>query len=49
MLELPVSELESRSGVDGAVGAEASMVIVRAPDALDRLPAELVLALAVIA
>ena len=39
VLELPVSEEASRSGVDGADGDAVSIVIVKALDALEVLPA----------
>ena len=39
VFELPVSELESRSGVDGAAGAAASIMIVKAEDAFETFPA----------
>ena len=39
VLELPVSEAASRSGVDGADGDAVSMVIVKALEALEVLPA----------
>ena len=38
VFELPVSELESRSGVDGAAGAAASMLIVNSAEASDTFP-----------
>ena len=39
MLELPLSLAAARSGVDGAAGAEASIVTVRAEEATETLPA----------
>ena len=39
VLELPVSETAERSGVDGADGDAASMVISKALEALEVLPA----------
>ena len=39
VLELPVSEAASRSGVDGADGDAVSIVIVKALEAVEVLPA----------
>ena len=38
VFELPVSEPLSRSGVDGAAGAAASMLIVNSAEASDSFP-----------
>ena len=38
VFELPVSEPLSRSGVDGAAGAVASMLIVNSDEASDTFP-----------
>ena len=39
LFDVPVSELASRSGVEGAAGAAVSMVIVKAEDAFETFPA----------
>ena len=39
IVEAPVSLASARSGVDGAAGAEASIVTVRAEEASETLPA----------
>ena len=39
LLDVPESELESRSGWGGASGATVSMVIVKAEDAFETFPA----------
>jgi hypothetical protein len=48
LFDVPVSEVAAKSGVDGAAGAEASMLIDKAEDAFDIFPAASV-ALAVMA
>ena len=39
LFDVPVSEVAAKSGVDGAAGAEASMLIVKAEDAFEAFPA----------
>ena len=39
LFDVPKSELEARSGTDGAAGAAVSMLIVRAEDAFETFPA----------
>ena len=38
LLDVPVSESTARSGTDGAAGADTSMLIVKAEDALETFP-----------
>ena len=39
LFDVPESEVEARSGTDGAAGAAASMLIVKAEDAFETFPA----------